>query len=356
MNTQNPTLGELFNTDPIDPNAVDPAIPPANTIGPTGDDPGDLGPTGHTGPEEDPTGHPGESAETGLSEVEETEEDEVQIPEEFYATLDQLYGEDINAGIDYGDNDPLSPQGVFIRENYVADMRVARFEESIKTNDPRGYAYLLHRQTGGSDEEFFAKPSTVLPDLQAVKDSVDLQRKVYQQVLLSRGNTEKQAERLVNGAIEDGNLVIEAEAAYTEIKKRETDDFERADALNKTQIAKEKKDLETLDTVVNSVITSGDGLKLVIPEADKQKFASSFKNLIHYDNGELFLLKPFSEKNLNKVMEAELFDYLGGDLRKLVERKATTLNAKRVLGRINKGAPPKGGHTPNSSMTLGDVF
>ena len=196
----------------------------------------------------------------------------------------------------------------------------------------------------------------MLPDLQAVKDSVDLQRKVLQQVLLSRGNTEKQTERLISGAIEDGNLAIEAETAYIEIKQRENDDFARADTLNKQQIAKQEKDLSELDTVVNSVITSGDGLKLVIPEADKQRFAQSFKNLVHYDNGEFFLLKPLSEKNLSKVMEAELFEYLGGDLKKLVERKATTLNAKRVLGRITKGAPPKGGHTPNTSMTLGDIF
>ena len=347
MSTENPTLGELFNTDPTSP-ATEPTpeeIAAAELAkNPPTEDPADP----NTPPADPPEGDDPPAGDDG--------EGDVQVPEEFYATLDGLYGEDINANIDYGENDPLSPQGVFIRENYVAEKRVAAFEENLKQADPRGYAYLLHRQTGGSDEEFFAKPSTVLPDLQAVKDSVDLQRKVLQQVLLSRGNTEKQTERLIAGAIEDGQLAIEAETAYIEIKQRENDDFARADTLNKQQIAKQEKDLSELDTVVNSVITSGDGLKLVIPEADKQRFAQSFKNLVHYDNGEFFLLKPLSEKNLSKVMEAELFEYLGGDLKKLVERKATTLNAKRVLGRITKGAPPKGGHTPNTSMTLGDIF
>ena len=198
--------------------------------------------------------------------------------------------------------------------------------------------------------------STVLPPLQEVKDSIDLQRRIYKQALESRGNSEKQVTALLKISVDAGELEADAEQAWTEIKARETAEFEKADKNNTDRLTREKYELNAMDGVINSTIASAENLKFVIPDADKAGFSQAFKNLIHYEDGNFYLLKPLTKETIGQNLEAELFQYLGGDLTKLVERKATTVSSSRFI-RKAKATPGVPGSTSSSSgkLTLGQI-
>lgn len=342
------TLNDLL--DPVEPKSTDTSTdPPTEPVVP-------MEPVEPAEPVSPPPANP-TPQEPGDPQESADDPQEPTSPEEFFSVLDQMYGEELNNQIDYGDTDPLSPQGVYMREQFIAQRAAMQFEESLKHSDPRAYAYFLHRKNGGSDEDFYTRPSVVLPPLHEIKESVDLQRKVYERALLARGNSEKQAQALIKLAAEEGTLEADAESAWNEIKDREEQEFRKAEALNAQRIEKEKKDLTKLDEEINKTILSGSSLKFIIPDAEKQNFSQAFKELVHYDNGQFYLVKPLSLESLGKNLEAELFNYLNGDLSKLVQRKAVTVTAKRTINRIKQQQQPvSGSGSSRTAKTIGDII
>jgi hypothetical protein len=332
-------------TDPAP--AADPATP---TPAPGGkpEDPGEAAQRlpGTPDPVTDPPADPA------------TEDDKTDPADEddFFTVVDKIHGVDIRKEITYPEGiDPASPEGVVIREQYFEKRGGEIFEQYLKETDPRGYAYLLHRQSGGDDKSFFDKPGIVLPDLEALKDSVDLQRTIYTQSLLAKGNSEKQAKALVEMAIKDGDLQTEAEAAHKEIDKREKKALE--DAQNK--VTKEKQaqqaQLTAFDTLLTTEITKGENLKFVIPEADKPKFAAAIKDNLMYEDGKFFIVKEVTKENLGKTIQTELFGYLDGDLKKLIERQAKSVTAKRLTLKAAVKDTPTNVHTAQGGQTLGEL-
>lgn len=276
--------------------------------------------------------------------------------EDFYSVVDTLRGDELSTKITYPEGvDPTSPEGVVIREKFIEELGAINFEEELKKNDPRGYAYLLHRQNGGDDDTFFAKQSYALPDLDAVEDSVDLQRQVYTQSLLSKGNSPKQAAALVELAIKEGELSAEAKAAYTEMKDREAKEFEEINKKTEERNRKQKDDITSFGTMVATEIEKGENLKFVIPEADKPKFLQAVKDNIMYENGQFYIVKPVNKENLSETLQTELFGYLKGDLKKLIERQAKTLQAKKLSLQASSKNAPKNTHVPAQGQTLGEI-
>jgi hypothetical protein len=342
--------------DAIITKATDPATPAADPLTPAtpekGSEPEGADPEPGTEPVTDP-----ETPE-GDPETPEGEGDEPETftAETFYATLDALHGVDINAGVDYGETDPMSPEGVFIREQHIRDLSMEEFANSMKENDPRAYSYFLHRSNGGSDDEFFSAKSFVLPDLQEVRDNVDLQRDLYEQVLLNRGNSPKQVAAIIKMAIEDGELLTEAETAYKAVKENESKVALQAEAKNKAIQQKRSADTQEIGDALNSVLDSNSALKFIIPKAEKEMFSEVLRKQIQYENGNFFIVKPLSKENMAAVVEAELFSYLKGDVSKLVNKKATTVAAVRTLNRI-KAKPVVGStSTPEAGITLKQIL
>jgi hypothetical protein len=276
--------------------------------------------------------------------------------EQFYSTLDALYGEDINSAVDYGDKDPMSPEGVFVREQHIRERSMVEFAENLKERDPRGYSYFLHRSSGGSDEEFFKHKSFVLPDLQEIRDDVDLQRDLYEQVLLNRGNTPKQVSAMIKMAIADGELLAEAEGAYTAIQANETLMAKQAEDANKLAVARTNADIKQIGDVINENINTNNALRFIIPNNEKEQFSEEFRKNVHYENGSFFLVKPINQENLSQLMEAELFSYLKGDVSKLVAKQATKVAAVRTLQRLTAKPVAASTDTPTSGKALKDIL
>lgn len=322
--------------DPNNPNPPAPADPNLTDSNPPGDpNPDDQNPDG------DGDGNP-------------PNEEEV----DFIRTVDAMHGIEIDAQVDYGDVDPLSAEGVFRRESYIANSAVQNYVAGLQSTDPRAYAYLLHRQNGGSDESFFETKSFILPKQDEMKNNPETQKEVYRQILINRGNSPKQADALVKIAIEDGELSKEADAAYVQMKADEDKEFQNAQRIANEKKTRETNDITTFGSLINTSIETNEGIGFQIPQADKERFNQHLKSKIHYEDGNFYIVQNVDQKNINKVIEAELFQFLGGDLNKLVTRKATTIATRRIITKAahDNKAPTGGNGNPSGIKTLGDII
>lgn len=272
-----------------------------------------------------------EKEEEEKEETEETEEEESADPSEFWTAVDQLHGfEDFK--VEYPDGiNPLSPEGAHIREKALMEHAINNFDAHLKQKDPRGYEYLLHRQNGGDDESFFARQSVVLPDAEAFKNSVDLQKDILTRDLINKGNSPEDAKFIVEKAIADQKLFERATNAYKTIEKAEADALARAEKAAADRVANEQKALQTMDSVITDVIMNSKTDKIVIPDAKRAEFAQFVKDHMYYDGEKFFIMKPIDQESAAQQIQGEYFSFVKGNLKDLVERSAKTQNTKKLM-------------------------
>jgi hypothetical protein len=233
--------------------------------------------------------------------------------------------------------DPESPQGALIREQYLVKQTLDAWEKELKDTDPRGYAYLLHRQSGGSDEEFFAKKTPNLPAYESFKDSIDLQRALYRQYLVDKGVDEEIVTAQVEKAIKDGKLFDKADAIYKEVQKTHEDELKAIEEANKRAEQEYTTSVHKLTTNLTTRIKENKGLNLVIPETDKSPFTDFLKSLVRYNGEE----KKFSVvlelgDDTDRIVEAAYLLYKKGDLSSLIKKEAKKETVHRLKRAVEK--------------------
>ena len=125
------------------------------------DDEGDNGEGKNDPPEETEDERKArEGAEKLETEKIEKVEDAVDAPKEetdeaelFFADVDELRGDTIE--VEYGEVDPMSPEGVVLRERAVEDQAIENFENYLEAKYPKAYGYLMHTMAGKPEEDFF---------------------------------------------------------------------------------------------------------------------------------------------------------------------------------------------------------
>lgn len=340
-----PTTPPVQATPPVAPPVP---IPPAPAPTPGPNDP--PAPNPAPGPNDPPVVDPN-------APVEEPPIDPEDITvEEFFKQVDGLHGTDIFTQIEYGTTDPMSPEGIKMRDDFIAASAEQAFEQSIRESDPRAYAYLLHRQNGGSDEEFFQVKSFVLPSMDKLEESVDLQRTVFSEALKAKGTSEKQIATLLKAAIDAGELKDDAKAAYKEISDRDKVIADKATKAHAETVKQSQNDLQALAGLVTQTLTDSKEFGYQVPDTEKANFENAFKGSIYYENGQFWLMKPITQQSLPKIMETELFGFLGGKLDKMIEKQATTISARKFINRARSGdIKPKGADVVTTTKTLGEL-
>jgi hypothetical protein len=255
------------------------------------------------------------------------DEDDEESPEKFFSAVDQITGKPVT--VEYGDTDPLSPQGVALRDGVVRDAAVVEFEEFLRTSDPRAYSYMLHRNSGGSDEEFFAQKALVLPPEVEFKSSVEMQTAIVKQDLLDKGVPTEVVDATVAKYIKDNQLSEKAMVAYTGIKDsqdRQAQDIER---LSKEAQDKLNQQVNNVHNVIAKSITENE-LSIVIPEAQKAAFNTFVRGNLRYDDGKFFAVSELANNNLKEVLESMYFQFVKGDLKSIVKNEANSLATQRL--------------------------
>lgn len=339
------------NPKPL-PGAADtpPAGQAAATPGEAAKDPAKpAGEEGAKAPEEE-EGDEGDGSDEGQAGDEE---------DAFWERVNQITGEPVE--VDYGETDPLSPEGVGMREMQVRRDAQQKFEDYLRRTDPRGYAYLIHRENGGTDEEFFAEPSFTLPEKSVFEESIEAQTGLVKRALLAKGVPEDVVDATVQKYVKDNMLKDRALAIYDEQRKLEEQQVKQLEETQKKQQALIQESVMKVTTSLANTINDG-SLKLIIPEAKKAEFNEYLKENLRMDNGKFYIVTELDKegKNLREIIEAQYFQFVKGDLNAIVQKKAKTLTAQRLRTTVKKatelGTKGAQGETGRSEyIPLGEI-
>lgn len=284
-------------------------------------------------------------------------------PLQFWEDVDKLHGEALD--IKWEDHkdpegnpiDPLSPEGVLIRDKAIEARAVAKFEQHLAANDARAYAYMLHRQSGGTDEDFFGTKTIALPDYTEFSNSVDLQQKLYRDDLVRKGVSEKQAQLLVDQAVKDKEIFELADKAY---KAQEKEQADKLTLIQKKLEADEKEfqdSVKALTTMLTTEINTSATMKFLVPEAKKTEFYQYVSSRVQESAGKFLIVQEIEKNSLPRLLEGLYLQFVNGNLKEVVERQAKTTNVKTLRDRLNRqqqrrpdSAPPGDG-----KKTLGDL-
>lgn len=288
--------------------------------------------------------------EPAVNAEESTEEEN---PNEFWDTVDKLRGDKIEINwAEHLDNegnqiDPTSPEGVLIREKVVAQDAIQKFEAHLKDADPRGYAYILHRQAGGTDEDFFGRKTVTLPEYEQFKNSVDLQQKVYKESLLIKGVSEKQAQKIVDEAVKDKEIFELADKEYKERQTKEEKDLQRIEKQLADEEAAFANSVRVIDKMLTDEISTNSTMKFIVPETKKAEFTQYVRNHLQSADGKFYVVQELENKTLPRILEAMYLQFAGGNIKDLVVRQAQTQNAQRLRLQVNKAKK-----TPADTSTI----
>ena len=278
--------------------------------------------------------------------------------EDYYAVVDKITGREYE--IEYPENiEPTTPEGTAYRENFIREASFAEYEEMLREKNPKGFAYLLHTQNGGSDEEFFGdKKGFVLPAQDQVAASVEVQTMVYKQDLISMGLDADAAQTLVEKAVKENKLLERANASYTKIDTAQRQYLADIDAKNKENHARTTAMVANVTTQLENTIND---MNMIVPDSMKPAFKQfMIDNLQMTPDGKFMFVQEINPKELKVQAGALFYQFIKGDLGKIVEKKVRTeaahrlsLKADKTKTNTNKDAAIVS--TTNKTLTLGEL-
>jgi hypothetical protein len=263
--------------------------------------------------------------------------DESEItPDTFFGEMEKLSG--VKYEVKYPDDvDPLSPAGFVHRENAIREKAMDDYAAFLQKSDPRAYAYFIHRQLGKPDEEFYAtKQHVSLPPIADLETSVDLQRTVYRNDLIAKGNDPEDADVMVENAIKKGNLLERSKIAHKRMEDSEKADIAR---IEKEHEESTRKQTETINGARNLLSTTIEKLEgFIVPETERPKLQNFiWDHLQMSPEGKLLIVQELNQEKIHKQIGSLLFQYMNGDLSQVIARKAET-KAAQSLSKRNAGA------------------
>lgn len=278
--------------------------------------------------------------------------------ENYYDVVDKITGRKYE--IEYPESiDPTTPEGTAHRENYIREASFAEYEEFLKEKDPRGYAYLLHRQNKLPDEDFFGdKKGFVLPTVEEMGASADVQTAVYKQDLISMGLDSDTAQTIVEKAVKENKLLERATASHTKIDTAQRTFLASLD--NQTREAHTKA-VAAVAQVTRSIDNTLGNISLIVPDSEKGAFKQYILDTLQMtDDGKFMIVQELNNDQLKQQIEALFFQYIKGDLNKVVQKKVKTETAHRLSVAASKtqtGTPKDAGvgNTAGKKLTLGDL-
>lgn len=267
--------------------------------------------------------------------VDDGDADDSDDPLAFWEDVNKRTG--IPVKVEYPEGiDPISPEGVVLRETVVRDQAVAMWEDSLKERYPRAYAYMMHHMEGGSDAEFLNNERGVsLPDRVTVEGSIELQTNLYKNDLLNKGVDPDIVEAQLANTIKKNQLGEKALGIYDGILKDQQAELSRIEVRNKQAAEQFDKIVKTVSTKVEQSLPN---LGFVVPEARKTDFLKYVDDHMQYDRGtgKTYLVLDFDPENPKTHLEAMAFQFLGGDLNKIVQQKVTTKASQRLRQQADK--------------------
>lgn len=268
---------------------------------------------------------------------EKEEENQGENPEEFYKAVEKITGSQIE--VDYDDIDPLSPQGVAIREKAVSETAVNSFLDQLETKHPKVYRAFEHAMAGGNLEDLFNPGEKDYSKVAIKEDDEDHAKIVLKEYYQKKGVADTRIKRMIEADEEsEEGLVKSAQAALAEMQtaqeKEAAQKFEEQKIRGQRQAAQDQRFLEDVDKIVSSLQIS----TFRIPsKREADEFSDFVRSSIQRDGkGGYLFVTPVEPASIEKQLQTEYFRFKKGDLEKLITTKATTKLAEGTRLRLKK--------------------
>lgn len=280
--------------------------------------------------------------------------DEPLSADDFWNAVNQATGLDIT--VDYGDVDPLSIEGAVLRERAVREHEINRFEEHLRESNPRAYAYMLHVQNGGSDEEFFGNPAPGLPAREEFLADPDSQANLIFHNLVNRGVPEAVAKATVDNYIKENQLQENAVKLYDEQLQENKKKLEEVEQRTKKQQAEFAQSIQNISASIQQAMDNQ--MRLMVPDTQKAAFGKFVMDHLQHDGENFYIVTPI-DKDLNSTLDGMYLNFKKGNLADLIEREAKTKAVQRLGARVAKDKQAakggEGSHNEPKFVTFGSI-
>lgn len=340
-----PSLRELDGKE-------DPIKPPVET--PPAGDPGDTGDSGSADPSAEPKPPSKERVDNPLldgddsNESEESEEnegtdqsgdegqtgDDTESEMAYWEAVNKLYGTEIVKEIppEVLEHGATSPEATLYIIQQQREAAIEQFEAELERRNPKGYAYLLHSEKGGSDEEFFQEKTQALPDFESFKNDVVSQQAFYKRSLIDKGMDPEDAEELVKSTIAKGTLWQKAEKEWKAVEAKNLKLLEDTKRASDAAEAEYNASVTSLSKKLQSHILENKGLGITIPDTKRTAFLEYLSNLVVYDRGTktFSINQAITQEDMPKMIESLYYQFVGGNLADIIQRKSQ----EKVMNRL----------------------
>lgn len=267
------------------------------------------------------------------SEEEEEEEDDSETATKFFEQVEKITGRELD--IDYGDVNPLSPQGVALREQALVESTLDNWLEEIETKFPQVFQALQHANNGGNPAELFTQTAGRDYTKVELKDTdEDLAKDILKDYFKGKGvKSEEKIKKLIEAYEDSENgLVKEAQIALDELRAEQEDQRSRVIEEQKKKADEQKKKDSLLVTAIDEVIESKKlGNFKITDRVEARQFKEFLiKSVRRTTNGGYELATPVDSQNLEKILQYQFFQFKNGDLSKIIQQGAATVNAEKL--------------------------
>jgi len=303
-----------------------------------------------------------EELEEEAEEVEEEEQEEEEIDPEtatkFFEEVEKITGQQLN--VDYKDVDPLSPQGVAMREAALKEAVVDNFLEELSNKFPQVYRALEHANNGGNPADLFTQTTARDYSKVELKEGDDtLAKEILREYYKSRGvKSDEKINKLIE-ADEDstGGLIAEAKNALSELTEEQEE--EKAEILEnqRRKAEEEKKRDNILVTAIDEVLeTRKLGSFKIVDRAEAKAFREFVHSNLRRAGDKYQLATTIDPSNLESILQYQFFQFKKGDLTKIVQQTAASKNAEKlrlkIKGEQGKTKKTTGGGDNTSKLSL----
>jgi hypothetical protein len=260
----------------------------------------------------------------------------------------------IDLAVDYGEDDPISPQGISKYLIAYKEQLQTDLDAILKTNAPRAYRAMQIESNGGNPADFFMQGEDSATDYNSVvlsKSDPEGTKNVIRQGLFEKGLSAEEAEDLIEVYEDKGTL---DKAAASHLSFLQDNQSKREEEVENT--AKEKKQQETNHVrsfidVVDTELDTGTIGSFNLPKEDRQSFKEFVTNNVTFEDGRFYVAKEIQPDNLSSQLGAMFFDYKNGDLTELVKTQAKKDKVRQLKLNARKSTD-LGGRKQGSKRTL----
>lgn len=290
-------------------------------------------------------------------------DDPLESTSAFWQRINDLRGEadqlELQPLIEELGEDLLTPDGTYKVIRMAEERAIAKYEAQRQQQDLRAYAYELHRKSGLPDEDFFGIKTPAIPELDVLEKSIDSQKSFLSKVYEEKGVSAILIPHMLETLIKENKIFEEVSKEHKLIRDKELSTLESLQSNIKQKELEYAQSVRALNTNITETVTTGKGMSIVIPDADRDQLVSFLANHLYEVDGSFKIIHTVSNDTLPKLIEALYFQMKGGDLSKLVHQVKQTDRTRQLKLRAKKEEPPAGGKivVPNNDgkKTLGEL-